>query len=152
MTDSEERAPRVSRAIIRRSLRLLHMEYKPSEIAEVIGVTPKTIYDTYILAGLPHRRDVAGNIWIVGDEFRQWAETALERGKRYAAQKRQPIGEDEAYCLRCKQVRKYKDITKRVELSKNRIMVYGVCAGCDGKISSIKKGKNDKSWELETCQ
>lgn len=145
MTNNQEHAPRVSRAIIRHTQRLLHMEYKPSEIAEIIGVTPKTIYDTYIMAGLPHRRDAAGNIWIVGTEFRDWALAALERGQRYASQKRKPIGENQGFCLKCRQVRDFKKITRRVELSKNRVMVYGVCSVCDGKVSSIKKGNNDKS-------
>lgn len=145
MSTKQEHAPRVSRAIIRRTQRLLHMEYKPSEIAEIIGVTPKTIYEAYILAGLPHRRDAAGNIWIVGTEFREWALAALERGQRYAAQKRAAIGENQGFCMKCRQVRDFKKVTRRVELSKNRVMIYAICSACDGKMSSIKKGENDKS-------
>lgn len=143
MTNPANRAPRVTRAIMRRSLRLLHMEYKPSELAEVLRVSTATVYNTYLLAGCPHRREANGNIWIIGTEFREWADTALEHGKRYVRQRREAVGENQAYCLTCKSVRDFARITRRKAMSMNRVMVYGICATCGGKIATIKKGSSD---------
>ena len=39
-------APKVTRGLMRKSILLLNMEYKPSELAEELGVTEKTVYKT----------------------------------------------------------------------------------------------------------
>lgn len=140
MSNSSPRAPRVSRAFVLRLARLLHMEYKVSEIADELGVTTKTIYTSYLPAGLPHRRDASGNIWIVGTDFAAWVHAALEKGKRYAAQRRQRIGDNQAFCLSCKSVTEYATITKRRHFSAGRVLVYGTCAACGARMTSMKAG------------
>lgn len=146
MSKKESRVPRVTRATAHKMANLLFMEYKPSELADELGVSIKTIYDSYLPAGLPHRRDSNGNIWIIGTEFKQWAITVLEKGERYASQRKEPVGENQAYCLKCNSVKDFARITRRVTLSKNRIMVYGVCSGCGSRMTTIKKGTlHDKS-------
>lgn len=137
---TEAKVPRITISIQRRLMKLLFMEYKPSELAEEIGVTTKTIYASYIPAGLPFRKDEGGNIWIVGTVFREWANAVVQKGNRYKAQRRQPIGENQAYCMRCKTVRDFERITKRVKFSVGRIMVYGVCSVCGKKMNAMKKG------------
>lgn len=145
MTDqNKEHAPRVSRGIVRRMMRLLHMEYKPSEIAKELGISTKTIYETYIPAGLPHRRDPGGNIWIVGTVFREWAGAALEQGHRYAHQRRLPIGPHQSYCVKCKTVREFAKITRRVPYSGKRLMVHGTCSVCGSKMTSFKSKEQMK--------
>lgn len=146
MTLKESHAPRVTRAAMRRTMRLLNMEYKPSELADELGISAKTIYNTYIPAGLPHRRDKADNIWIVGTVFVEWANSVLQQGTRYAKQRKEPIGENQGYCMSCKKVTDFQVITRRRALSKNRVMVYGTCAECGKKMSTFKKGSPvDKS-------
>jgi hypothetical protein len=46
--------------------RMLDMQYRPSEIADEIGVCTDTICRSYLPAGLPCTRDEKGNVWIHG--------------------------------------------------------------------------------------
>lgn len=146
MSKKVGRVPRVSRAIAHKMATLLFMEYRPSEIAEELDIDIKTIYDSYLPAGLPHRRDSYGNIWVVGTELRKWAMSVLETSQRLASQRKKPVGENQAYCLRCDAVVDYGRITRRVTMSKNRLMVYGTCSVCGSRMVTIKKGSlHDKS-------
>ncbi len=140
MTDSFK-VPRVSRAFVLKLSRLLNMEYRVSEIADEMGITTKTIYTSYIPSGLPHRRDAGGNIWIVGTDFTTWVHAALEKGKRYANQKRLPIGEHQGFCITCKKAQDFGTITKRRPMSGGRVLVYGTCSVCGRKIASLKGTK-----------
>lgn len=79
--------------------RLLDMLYKPSEIAHEIGVTPDTIYRSYLPAGLPHARDAQGNIWIHGPAFIAWARVTISQKKKQRA----GLPADHAWCLKCNQ-------------------------------------------------
>jgi hypothetical protein len=78
--------------------RLLDMLYKPSEIAEEIGVTTDTIYRSYLPAGLPHTRDGQGNIWIHGPAFIAWAREMISKKKS----RRAGLPDDHAWCMTCK--------------------------------------------------
>ena len=139
MNEKKPRSPRVSRAFVKRLQRLLDMEYRPGEIAEELEITTETIYKSYIPAGLPHRREANGRIWINGDAFSAWVHAALEKGARYASQRRTPIGPNQAFCLSCRQVRDFARITRRVPQSAGRIFVHGVCKVCGHKMQAIKK-------------
>jgi hypothetical protein len=77
--------------------RLLNMLYKPSEIAEEIGVTPDTVYRSYLPAGAPHTRDETGNVWIHGTAFAAWAKQTVAR----KASKRAGLPEGHAWCMKC---------------------------------------------------
>jgi hypothetical protein len=79
--------------------RLLDMLYKPSELAEEIGVIADTIYRSYLPAGLPHTRDAQGNIWIHGPAFIAWARETISKKKS----KRAGLPADHAWCMKCNQ-------------------------------------------------
>lgn len=73
---------------------LLNMLYKPSEVAEELGVDKTAIYKRWLPAGLPHTRDEHGHIWIHGPTAYQWM---VDNKSRSAVLK-----DDEAWCLHCK--------------------------------------------------
>ncbi len=77
--------------------RILNMLYKPSEIAEEIGVAQDTIYRSYLPAGLPHSRDAGGNVWIHGPAFVSWAMDTIAQKKS----KRSALPDGHAWCLKC---------------------------------------------------
>lgn len=52
--------------------RLLDMEYKPSELAQELGINLDQIYLVYIKLGCPHKRDGKRYIQINGKEFQSW--------------------------------------------------------------------------------
>lgn len=130
--------PRISRAVQRHMLKLLNMEYKPSEIAGELNVKPKTIYN-FIDLGCPCRTDKAGNIWIVGTSFIAWANDQLTLSKN---RPRVPIAEDQAYCFHCQTAVKFeKTITKAIGV---RTVTYGLCVVCGGKVAKFGGRQNDQ--------
>jgi hypothetical protein len=73
--------------------RLLNMMYKPSELANEIGINANKIYSVYVPGGCPHERDSQRRIWINGKQFRTWFEEVYaKRG----------LNHGEAFCLTCK--------------------------------------------------
>jgi len=68
---------------------LLDMLYKPSELAEEIGITVRQIYRVYIPLGCPCDR-APGRIFINGKSFAEWYE---------ATYLKQILLEDQAFCL-----------------------------------------------------
>lgn len=77
--------------------RLLNMLYKPTEIAEEIGLNPDTIYRSYLPAGLPHTQDEKGNIWIHGPAFVAWAKETISKKKSSRA----GLPDGCAWCMKC---------------------------------------------------
>jgi len=77
--------------------RILDMLYKPSEIAEEIGVTHDTVCRSYLPAGLPHTRDARGDIWIHGPAFVAWARDTISRRQA----KRAPLPDGQGWCITC---------------------------------------------------
>jgi hypothetical protein len=116
------------------------MEYKPSEIAEEIGISLTTIYRNYLPAGCPHRREKSGQIWIHGKSFAAWARAINELNK---AQKSIGLEENQAWCVRCNQVVTMQDPHER-HIKRNLVMVYGTCEKCAGKVNRLKSGKGEK--------
>ena len=92
------RKPQLKHQHIIKLGRLLDMLYKPSEIAEEIGVTQDTIYRSYLPAGLPYLRDAQGNIWIHGPAFYAWAKQTISQRQK----KRVGLAADQAWCVVCK--------------------------------------------------
>jgi len=84
----------VPRSVIVRLGRLLHMEYRPAELAEELDCSVDAVYKSYLSAGCPHRRDETGHIWIVGTEFREWMRATRKKDKI-------TLADGEAYCLKC---------------------------------------------------
>jgi len=127
-------APRIKRGMMRKSLRLLEMEYTPSELAEELGCTPKTIYHSYLPAGLPFRKDKTGHIWIVGTSARAW----LEKMTQHSAEKPvDPVGKDEAFCTHCKDRVKLVNPTRR-HFGRAGLMA-GTCPNCGKDIRRLIK-------------
>ncbi len=91
------RQPLLKHAHIIKFGRLLNMMYKPSEIAEEIGVSQDTVYRSYLPAGLPHERDADGNVWIHGPAFVSWAKQTIAQRKS----KRAGLPDGHAWCMKC---------------------------------------------------
>lgn len=134
MGDSDRR-PRLSRAQIIRLSRLLFMDYRPSEIAELLEVSVDTVYRSYIPAGCPHERDETGHIWILGTAFKAWAEEILAERKR---KKSPPMKPDEGWCLKCN--KRVKMISpKTVYSARGREIIQSICKKCGGKVNRARK-------------
>lgn len=120
------RQPQLKHQHIVKLGRLLDMLYKPSEIAEEIGVTTDTIYRSYLPAGLPYTRDAKRNIWIHGPAFIAWARETISQKKS----KRVGLPDDHAWCLKCNQpVRlidpKIKTVNRYLELLQSLCPICG---------------------------
>ena len=133
------KTPHMTRVQISRLPRLLWMKYTPAEVAAEIGVTIDQIYRSYLPAGCPHARDESGHIWMEGAEFREWA---LRTFKHASA----GMGENQAYCLRC---RKPVEIVQPMIRPTNRYLelVRGKCAECGATVHRGRK-KDDQSKQL----
>ena len=90
------RTPHLKHMQIIRLSRILDMMYKPSELAEEIGVIPDTIYRSYLPAGLPHIRR-GHTLWIYGPAFVEWAKATVVKHSR----KRAGLPEGQAWCMKC---------------------------------------------------
>lgn len=114
--------------------RLLDMMYKPSELAEELGIAVDTIKRSYIPAGLPIVKDATGHIWVNGLAFRAWAEELSAKHKKPAREK-QP--ENKAYCFTCK---KNVDFTSPDIRPLNRFieMLSASCPVCGRKVNKIR--------------
>ncbi len=87
-------AEKFPHTVIVRAPGLLPMLYKVSELAEELGISPRTIRD-WRHRGMPHHRDRRGYVWINGRDFADW----IEKVRRPARGPR--LGADEGYCMRC---------------------------------------------------
>jgi len=116
--------------------RLLDMEYKPSEIAQELGINRDQIYLVYIPLGCPYRRDGKRYILINGEEFQRWYLKKYQKAK---------VKLDETFCKSC---RKAVKIVNGVKLKKaGTSYVLSSCPNCGRKLSKIvecNKGKNDQ--------
>ena len=92
----------ISRAMSRRSMRLLDMEYKPSEIASELSVRQDWVLLT-IKHGAPARKDESGRYWIHGEKFAAWLWSYTAQEKERAR-----IKPTECYCVGCKKIVEFK--------------------------------------------
>lgn len=114
---------------------LLQMEYKPSELAEDLGIDVRTIYRQYLPAGAPHRRDENGLIWIVGTQFRDWLEKQAEDLKD---KPKSTMSDTEGYCLRCQKRTEFADGAEEVR-KHARLARVGRCRDCGARMSRYVK-------------
>lgn len=109
---------------------LFDMMYKPSEIAEEIGIEKRQIYRVYIPLGLPVERDSRNHVWINGLVFKDWIL------KYYIKVK---LKENEAFCLTCKRA------VEIIEPIHNEIhslfYITSDCPLCGRKLSKILNRK-----------
>ena len=140
----KQRQIKFTRSMMQRARRLLHMRYRPTELAEELGCNVIKIYRRYIPAGCPHERDKRNRIWIVGDQFRDWM---LAVRREAAAAGRAKLGEGQAYCVVCEQaVDMVGELTVR-PVNTHLELVQGRCSQC-GAVVSRGRGrgkKNDQS-------
>jgi hypothetical protein len=141
--------PNINYNILRTSAVLLCMEYKPSELARELRINPKTILRSYIPAGLPHRRDEGGNIWIVGTKFNKWARTIYEHTHIKAGHIL--MKDNQVFCVRCNCVVEFHEIKKSRALSGGRSMLFVVCPNCGKTCVRFMKGiSHDRETKLQT--
>lgn len=110
------RVEKLSRALIRRSMRLLDMEYKPSEIADELGASKDQII-RLVSAGAPARKDSKGRYWIHGDSFVEWLNKAAPKNERAKV----TFADNETWCVKCKETVTYTETRRRGHIS------YGKC-------------------------
>lgn len=127
------RNPQLKHCHIVKLGRLLNMMYKPGEIAEEIGVTQDTLYRSYLPAGLPHERDVEGNIWIHGPAFVAWAKQTVAKKR----EDRKGLPNGHAWCLKCNQPVLIKDPTSRI-VNRYLELLQGRCPVCGKKVNRAR--------------
>lgn len=126
--------PRLSRAQVVRLGRLLNMYYKPSEIADLLGVNVDTVRRTYLAAGCPHKRDKTGHIWIVGTDFKEWADDVIAKRKR---KKTKPMAQNEAWCFKCKD-RVQMSSPKLIAVNRYLEILQCPCRNCGTKVNRAR--------------
>lgn len=126
---------KLSRAFMRRTIRLLDMEYKPSEIAEELGGSKEQIL-RLIEAGAPARKDAKGHYWVHGLTFVQFLEDAAPKkpGDKTA------FALNECYCVACHQVTHY------TEYRRSKKTIFGTCPNGHkiARFYSLKSQGKDK--------
>lgn len=116
--------------------RLLDMMYKPSEIADELGVSVDTVRRSYIPAGLPVEKDTTGHTWIHGITFANWAREQIAARKKG---KREKLPENKAYCMSCKKVVDFPAKPKKI-IPVNRFleMMQAACPICGHKVNKAR--------------
>lgn len=134
MVTRKDQKPKLARAQIIRLSRLIHMKYRPSEIADLLGVNVETVRRSYLQAGCPHERDEHGHIWIIGTSFRLWANEVIAERKR---KKSKPMAKNEGWCLKCNQ--RVKMIDPKVKPINHYLeLLQSVCINCG---SIVNRGR-----------
>jgi hypothetical protein len=110
------RVEKLSRSLMRRSIRLLEMEYKPAELADELSANKDQII-RLVSAGAPARKDSKGHYWINGQAFARWLEKAAPKKDK----DKSTFADNECWCVACRSVVTFKE-KKRVAN-----IVYGLC-------------------------
>jgi hypothetical protein len=124
--ESQYSIGKIPHRVIVRAPGLLPMLYRATELAEDLGVSIWVVRQ-WAKKGMPYRRDARGHLWITGVEFANWVE--VQRGLRRGP----ALGQDEAYCLPCKQAVKLIKPTRRVD--GKRVLLQAICPQCGSKIN-----------------
>ena len=115
---------------------LLDMYYMPSELADELAIDQRDIYRKLLPAGLPHKKDAAGHIWLHGPEVAQWIQTLNT--------KPQPMDEHEGYCLKCRRVVPLVN-PQHVQQGKFTLL-QAICPHCGARVNrGIKRYIDDQS-------
>jgi hypothetical protein len=107
---------KLSRALMRRSMRILDMQYKLSEIANELGADKEQILQL-ILAGAPARKDSRGHFWIHGTTFVQWLHDVAPKNDR----DKNTFSDNECWCMGCRSMVVY------LESRRRGLVSYGKC-------------------------
>lgn len=130
------RKPIFKHAQVVKLARLLDMQYKPSELADEIGVTYDTVKRSYIPAGCPVVRDGSGRMWIHGLSFADWARAAIAEHK---PKRREKLPANRAYCVSCRRVVAFPAKPEKI-IPVNRWleMAQATCPECGKKINKAR--------------
>ncbi len=111
--------------------RLLHLEYLVRELAEELGCTTDQLRHA-IAVGCPHRKVGTDQIYIVGDEFRDWYLHCTQRRKI-------SLKPEEFYCLHCRAGVTPARIERRPLL--NQVVIESsLCPICGNRINRFRSG------------
>jgi hypothetical protein len=99
---SDVKLSKASQSMMRFTLRLLDMEYKPSELAEELHTDSRHIL-SFIGMGCPARKDSNGRYWLHGETFARWMRDTVAKNDRDLAS-RPAIADNEAYCVKCRAI------------------------------------------------
>lgn len=136
---NEDRQPLLKHCHIIKLGRLLNMLYRPSEIAEELGVNVDTVYRGYLPAGLPHTRDDKGNIWIHGTTCAQWARQTVSQKKA----KRRGLPDGSAWCVVCNRpVEMIEPLTVK-PINFYLEILQGKCPRCGRTVNRARARKGD---------
>jgi hypothetical protein len=131
---------RFTRSQIQRARRLLHMKYKPSEVAEELGCSVEFIRRVCIPAGCPYERHENGYYyWIVGDRFRDWM---LAMQREAVAEGRAKLGEGQGYCVVCERATDLRDVFEVRPIDGHLELAKGYCSHCGAVVT---KGRRRRS-------
>lgn len=120
---------RIARAQLIKLVRLLDMKYRPSEIADELGITAETVTRSYLPAGAPFERDKANNIWIHGLTFAAWVRSVTERRKEMGR-----LEDGQGFCFKCmKAVEMIRP--RRKHQGRYTSIWQGKCPVCAGKVN-----------------
>lgn len=133
---------RMSKENIIRLGRLLHMRYRPSELAAEIGCHVDTVYRSFVPAGCPHKRDEKGHIWIIGTEFAEWARTIAKR-------KHAPLGKGEVFCLKCRAPTRMTGHLTIKPTNRYLELVVGECSECGTKVHRARARRNNNNRKAD---
>jgi hypothetical protein len=115
---------------------LLDMLYTPSELASELDITTRDVYKRLVPAGLPCTRDKEGHLMIHGHDVVKWVQE-LRKGKI-------TLGENQAYCVKCRKVVEMVNPTK-VKVRRS-VRITATCPDC-GKVIN-RGGGNDRTSKL----
>ena len=124
---------RLSRNQLHRLRKLLYMKYRPSELAEELGISKRQIYSVYLPLGCPHERDSRRHIWIVGTEFKDWYQETYRKRKH---------AKNQAYCVCSKNI---VQIVNPQEKTKDRLtyLIFS-CPNCGKTTTKIQTMRRRK--------
>lgn len=107
---------------------LFDMEYRPSELADELGIRRNQIYTVYLPLGCPNERDQWNHILINGKDFKKWYLEKYQKTK---------VANDETFCRTCQIAVR---IENGLELRKGGLTyVISHCPKCGRVISKITK-------------
>lgn len=121
--------------------RLHDMLYRPSEIAEEIGVTTETVYRVYLPEGAPFERDKKDDIWLHGTSFAAWV------WKVYGGREKLTVKAGEGWCCKCRTIVEMRSPRKRYT-NRYIIVMQGRCPACESKVNRIY-GNNPETRAME---
>jgi phage FluMu protein Com len=141
----EGKGLKLAQAQVFRLRGLLNMMYKPSEIAEELGVSVETIYRSYLPAGAPSVVDSKKRVWIHGPAFAKWVEDYVDHRR---GRPRLVMLDSEGYCVMCNTVVAMINSRKR-DVKKGVARLTGKCPKCGKVVNRFMRGLPPKMDDLQ---